>query len=158
MEAILSQLPYAGVIISIIVLVIGFAAAAYMLDQWRDKKRISKDAADDRLNSILEKTVKELETKVNKLVDREKELTKEVGELRKDNERLVRILQGRDEQTQDFYKQAFEAIKMSKETHLLVESLVKNTVNTNDNIKKLIELLSKSTDVIDHGISKISTN
>ena len=158
MEALLGQLPYAGVVISIIVIILGVAAGLYMLADYRDKKRKEKtkeqNEADDRLNSILEKTVKDLSGKVDKLEKREVELTKEVGELRKENEKYLSILQGRDAQTQEFYKQAFDSMKVARDTHELVSTVVKGIGDTNTNMKSLIELIGKHVSVIDHSIAK----
>jgi predicted RNase H-like nuclease (RuvC/YqgF family) len=126
MESLLAKLPYAEWVMFIVVLVMGGAAGVYMLDGYRDKKKVKQDGADDRLIGILEKTVKEMETKVNKLVIREQELTKEVAELRRDNEKLISILQGRDAQTQEFFKQAYDTMKISRETHALVVGLARS--------------------------------
>lgn len=134
MEAIISKLPAAVLYIPIVI--VGVAAGMYMLDTYRDKKQLKKDNADDRLNGILEKTVKELSGKVDQLEKREKELTKEVSELRKDNEKYLSILQGRDAQTQEFYKSAAESMVIGKATHELVTA-------TNQNVNKLVEAISE---------------
>jgi len=155
MESLILQSPFTTVVSGIVVVIVGVAAGMYMLDQWRDKKQQKKDAADDRLNGILEKTVKELSSKVEKLEQSEKELRREVAGLRNDNKLLTEILQGRDAQTQEFYKKAFESMTTSKETHALVTELVKSSESTNANIRELINLLSKNSDVLDHSISKI---
>jgi len=152
METLIASSPYVAVIGGIAIVVVGIAAGMYMLDQWRDKKKKVKDDADDRLKGILEKTVQELSGKVEKLEKREQELTKEVAELRKENANYLAILQGRDQQTQEFYKQAAEAMQISKETHTLVKTLAESVSGTNATMKKLIELLSKHVDVPDHGI------
>lgn len=81
-----------------------------------------KDNEDDRLIGILQDTVTALEGKVNqqkkehdeiltKLTKEIKELSTKVDELEKENITLVKVLQGRDAETQEFYKQAFEAFK-----------------------------------------------
>jgi hypothetical protein len=154
MEALIAQSPFVAVSGGIVTVIVGVAAGMYMLDQWRDKKAKNRDDADDRLNGILEKTVGELGKKVAALEKREQELTKEVASLRDENTKYLAILQGRDEQTQKFYEQAFNSMKVSQETHVLVKTIASGMENTNENIKKLIELLSKHADVLDHSISK----
>lgn len=136
-----------------VVVVVG---ALYFAGLWKGKK----DDADDRLIKILKETVDaqtknidDLDKKVTKLQEREKELTNEVSELRKDNKKYIEILQGRDQQTQEFYKQAFEAMKISKETFTIVTAMAQGMTDTNKNIEKMIDLISKHADVIDHSIT-----
>ncbi len=139
-----------GLIISIggilSVVVIG---ALYVAGLWKGKK----DEADDRLIKILQTTVGELEKKVGHLERREQELTKEVQELRNENKRYIEILENRDKHSQEFYTQAFDSMKISKETHALVVSMAQGMQSTNSNIEKMLDLLSKHTDVIDHSIT-----
>lgn len=141
MESLITQLPYAGIIISIVVIILGTSAGLYMLDAFRSKKTIEQNAADDRLNNLLEKTVQELSKKVGDLENRERELTKEVRELRKENERYLSILQGRDKDTQEFYKKSIESIEMAKSTHEMVQTLLTTMTETNKNLEELIYTL-----------------
>lgn len=141
MESLITQLPYAGIIIAIVVIILGVSAGLYMLDAFRSKKTVEQNAADDRLNSLLEKTVQELSKKVGDLENRERELTKEVGELRKENERYLSILQGRDKDTQEFYKKSIESIEMVKSTHEMVQTLLTTMTETNKNLEELIYTL-----------------
>jgi len=150
MNVFLTTLP--GIIVSIGgVIVVCVIGALYVAGLFKQKK----DDADDRLIGILQETVGELEKKVDKQGKEIDELTSEVSELRKDNKRYIEILQGRDQQTQKFYEAAFESMKVSKETHSLVASLAASMTDTNTNIAKLIDLLSKHTDVLDHTISGV---
>lgn len=141
MESLLTQLPYAGVVISIVVVILGIAAGLYMLEAYRSKKVVYQNEADDRLNKILKDTVEELSKKVDGLEKREKELTREVGELRKENERYLNILQGRDNDTQEFYKKSLESIQMVKGTHEMVQTLLQTLTDTNKNLEELIDVL-----------------
>ena len=95
-----------------------------------------KDQEDDRLIKILEGTVNALEQKVDNqkkehdtmiqdLTVKIEELTETVGHLEKENQTLTKVLQGRDEQTQLFYKKAFEAIDTGNKTFALVEAMNK---------------------------------
>lgn len=141
MESLLTQLPYAGVVISIVVVILGIAAGLYMLEAYRSKKVVYQNEADDRLNKILKDTVDELSKKVDSLEKREKELTLEVGELRKENERYLSILQGRDKDTQEFYKKSLESIETAKSTHEMVQTLLQTLTDTNKNLEELIDVL-----------------
>ena len=51
---------------------------------------------------------------------------------------LTKVLQGRDEQTQLFYKKAFEAIEVGSKTYTLVENMNKNHTEL---MKMLVEHL-----------------
>lgn len=113
-----------------------------------------KDEAANNLINILQETVGELEKKVDKQRVDIDELTTEVEELRRDNKRYIEILQGRDAQTQKFYEAAFDSMKVAKETHALVMQMAASSANTNESINKMIDLLSKHTDVVDHAIKK----
>lgn len=144
MQNFLSTIP--GIIISIG----GIAAVAvvgglYVLGLIKGKK----DTSDDRLINILEGTVKALEGKVDsqkkehddilvKLTKDIKNLTEKVEELEKENITLTKVLQGRDEQTQLFYKKAFEAIDVGNKTYALVETMNKNHTEL---MKMLVEHL-----------------
>lgn len=105
----------------------------YVVGLWKGKK----DNEDDRLIKILEGTVTALEQKVDnqkkehdeiltKLTKEIKELTVKVTDLENENETLVKVLQGRDEKTQEFYKKAFDAIEVGGKTYMLVEQMNKN--------------------------------
>lgn len=130
MESLIEKLPYSGFIIAICVVVLGASAGVYMFDSYRDKKKIKQDSADDRLIGILEKTVNEMKAKVEQLEKRERELTVEVAELRKDNEKLVLILQGRDEQTIKFYNEFADMVQVNKKTYDIVENIGKKLLIT----------------------------
>jgi len=141
----ISQLPNSPIgWIGLIIAAIAGGAGAYMVYNKQ------KDGADDRLISILKNTVDQLEVKVNKQSDDIEKLTKKITSMEHENEVLVKVLQGRDDQTQTFYKQAFESMKKANETHDVVTTLAENMKVTNENTTKLIELLSKHLDVIDH--------
>lgn len=155
---IISQLPYAGIITTVVVIVLAIAASVYMLDGDRRKRRVEENGTEDRLINLLKEEVGELTKKVGKLERREEELTREVSELRKDNERYLKILQGRDEDTQEFHRKAFETMKLSAETHQIVVKMAEGMQASNDNMKQLIGLLSKHADVLDHSISKNKQN
>jgi hypothetical protein len=144
MENFLSTVP--GIIMTVggmfAVVVVG---ALYLLGLLKGKK----DNQDDRLIKILEGTVNALEQKVDSqkkehdgiltaLTKQIDTLTAKVEDLEHEKETLVKVLQGRDEKTQEFYKKAFEAMEVSNKTHSLVEQMNKNHTEL---MKMLVEHL-----------------
>lgn len=123
-ESLIGSLPFGEVIAGMIVLVLGIAAAIFALDNYKDKKKKTANETDDRLIVLLQTTVNELEKKVNKQTNDIIQLSKKLDSLEKENETLVKVLQGRDTQTQEFYKQAFHAMKISEETNELMKKLI----------------------------------
>ena len=141
-----SLLTISGAIITIggllAVVVVG---ALYVIGLWKGKK----DGDDDRLINILKGTVEALDAKVDnqkkehdgiltKLTKEIKDLTSKVSALENENEILVKVLQGRDDQTQVFYKKAFEAMEVAAKTFTLVETMNKNHTEL---MKMLVEHL-----------------
>lgn len=135
-----------GIIITIgAILAVVIVGGLYVVGLWKGKK----DNEDDRLIGILQDTVTALEQKVDnqkkehdeiltKLTKEIKDLTDKVADLENENETLVKVLQGRDEQTQVFYKKAFEAIEVGAKTHAVVEQMAKQQTEL---MKVLIEHL-----------------
>ena len=132
MSNVLSSLPgivlSAGSILGVIAIGILFVAGVW-------KK--GKDGEDDRLINILKSTVDTLEKKVDdqkknhdeilsNLTKNIHDLTVKVDNLERENETLTKVLQGRDEQTQNFYKKAFDAMEVANKTLILVETMNKN--------------------------------
>lgn len=147
MEHFLSTIP--GIILTIgAIITVIVAGFLYVAGLYKN----GKDGEDDRLINILKGTVEALEKKVD---DQKKEhddtvgsltkkidnLTAKVDNLEKENETLTKVLQGRDEQTQVFYKKAFEAMEISAKTFVLVEAMNKNHT---DLMKMLVEKLGKN--------------
>lgn len=112
----------------------------YLLGIFKGKK----DNADDRLINILKTTVDELEKKVNQQTLDIDELTKEVHDLKKDNEKYIKILEARDEQTKEFYQRAFSAMEKVDKTHDSVTTMEQSIKNTSDAMNRLIGVLEKS--------------
>lgn len=90
---------------------VGSLAIYGLYDKARIERRRSSDSEDDRLINILKGTVDELEKKFTKATNDIDLLTAKVDHLSRENEALIKILQGRDEQTQEFYRQGFVMFK-----------------------------------------------
>lgn len=117
------------------VFVFGIVAAFYYFDKERRRRAKEADAADDRLIKLLQETIKELQGKVT-VLERWKEVTEErMTALKMENSNLVKILQGRDDNTREYQQKALRAME-------LVE-------NTNGNVQKLMELMEKHLDIIE---------
>lgn len=118
-ESTILSLPFGSTIASLIVIVLGFAAMYYWFDKDRRARRKEENEADERLVSILQTTVSELEKKVVAQGEEIKVLSEKVGQLEHDNGLLVEILQGKDRDSQDM-------IALTKSTHELVQSMAKS--------------------------------
>jgi len=140
-----------GTIIIIVTLVVGGAVAVYGLwDKNVRDRRKDGDQSEDRLIDLLKKTVDELEKKVNQQAADIKVITTKMQHLEKENQTLVKVLQGRDDATQQFYRQMLESIKVTQSTHDTVTTLAKSVQDTVTNMTRLIELLSRHLEVLDH--------
>lgn len=139
----LSTIPYAGAVTGFVIIILGIASGVYMLDGYRSKKKKEEDDAGDRLVNILQKTVTELEERIDQYDLNFTELNQKVNKLVTENKTLRDIIQGKDEETQRFYKQAFEGMKLSQETNALVKEIAVAMKFQNDNVSKLIDLFGK---------------
>ncbi len=154
MESLITKLPYAGPIIAIVIVILGIAAGLYMLDGYRSKKKKEENDGEDRLINILQKTVDNLQTTVTQQTVDIEDLTKEVSDLKKDNQLMREILQGRDGETKEFYKQGFEAMKLTREVHDSMTTIAAQMQTNNENTTKLIGLLEAHLKVLDHTVNK----
>lgn len=156
MEHFLTTLP--GIIVAWTAIATGIITGAlYVIGLVKGKK----DTADDRLIDILQKTVTELEKKVDKQTTDIEGLTKQVDQLTSDKNTYLQILQGKDEASKEFYKQAVVSMTVVQQTHDAVTTMAESIKNTNESIKgmnenmlKMIELLGKHIDVLDHATIK----
>lgn len=134
-----------GIVISLgAILTVVVTGFLYIIGIWKK----GKDGEDDRLIKLLQTTVEELEKKVNKQAQDIEELSTEVQKLREDNKRYIEIFQGRDKETQEFYKAGYKAIETLTNTHDIITTVAESIKNTNSAMEKLIELISKSVDVV----------
>lgn len=129
-------------IIAVPLSIAGMFALFGIFDKTRRERNKMNDDADDRLINLLQQTVGELEKKVNQADDDIKGLTKEIEGLKAKNQTLMDVLQGKDNVTQEFYKQAYDVFGVAKETNGLVKQ-------TNVNIEKLISLMNEHLKVIE---------
>ncbi len=134
-----------GVVISLgAILAVVVTGLLYVLGLWKK----GKNGEDDRLINLLKETVDELEKKVNKQTTDIQLLTTKVGDLERDNKKYIEIFQGRDKDSQDFYKAAYSAIDTVHQTHDILTTVAESIKNTNLAMVKLIELIGKSVDVV----------
>jgi hypothetical protein len=129
-------------------IVVGGVAIFGIWDRKQRDRRKEVDGEEDRLIDILNKTVGELEKRVTKQDEDIRLLTKKVMELDHENSILIKVLQGRDEETQKFYKEAYEAMKVIHDSHDVLTTVAESMKITSSTIGKLIDLSSKQTDVI----------
>lgn len=105
-----------------------------LIDKRRKRIKQEENASEDRLIDLLQKEVLELTKKVNKQDVDIKSLTIKVDELQKENRTLIDILQGRDGQTQQMYKDAYGAIEV-------IRTIAKSSDENNKSLVKLTSLL-----------------
>lgn len=149
MEYFFTTIP--GIVISLgAILAVSVTGLLYVIgifSKQKGERKKEQDAGDDRLIKILQTTVEELEKKVNQQTIDIEELSIEVEELRRENKKYIEIFQGRDSDTKEFYKKAYEAIEISRQTHDIMTTVAESIKNTNSAMEKLIELIGKSMDI-----------
>jgi len=163
MEQFLTTIPgtVAAWVVVITLVIGGVLVVIGLWDKKVKERKKETDGSEDRLIEILQTTVNELEKKVDQQTKDIEGLTKTVEELKRDNEKYIDIFKGRDGQTQQFYKEGFEAMKIANLTHDVVTTMAESVKNTNENLKstneninKLIDLLGKHLEVSDHASGK----
>lgn len=111
------------------VIVLGVFFILGIWDKKTKEKRKEVEGSSDRLVLILQETVDELEKKVNKQSKDIEVLGQKIEALEKENEILIKVLQGRDEKTQEFYAKAFPAIETLNKTFKIIERLENKLTN-----------------------------
>jgi TolA-binding protein len=124
-------------------LVVGAVAIFGLWDKKQKERRAEVDKEEDRLIKILEKTVGELTNKVNSQDQAINELRKKVGELEHENTLLIKVLQGRDEQTQEFYEKAYAAMQVIQESHSLIAEMANDVKKHSTHMDELIKLSAR---------------
>lgn len=145
----------AGILTAIGVLIAAVVTGAVaIVGLWDKKARERKkkvdtdlDHSEDRLVDILKKTVAELEKKVNQQTIDIASLTKKIDNLEHENETVIKVLQGRDEQTQEYFKQGFQAMKVISD--IRAEQIVQSDFQRKSN-----DIQAKLLNVLDHAIIK----
>ena len=143
----IEKLPGGEIIVGAIIVTLGVAAGFYALDAYKSKKREEINQTEDRLIELLKKTVEELETKVKQQDSDIRSLTEKVDGLKRENDFLVKVLQGRDERMEKFYLEATESMKITADTNQLV-------VTMSGNVARLCEILERSLTRIETGLDK----
>lgn len=130
-----------GIILGFFALAVaGFFAVIGWLDKKKKDRRKLEDVTEDRVISLLQTEVGELSKKVVTLEKREKELTTELHTVKGQNDQLIKIMQGRDDNTIMFQKKTLDAIAMSEETHKLVAQMAQSQ---NDFLNAVKNMLTK---------------
>lgn len=134
----ISALPAPLVAIAAVIgfIVTGIFAIATIFDKVRNQRIKQVDEADDRLVTILQKTVGELEKKVTSLEEAHRINQDKIVGLTAKNELLEKLFQGRDPETKEFQKAGFAAIKKAE---LMWEAQTK----MNTNIERLATSIEK---------------
>lgn len=132
MESFITQFGgYIGVSTAVIVGV--FALIGLINKNSRALKKEETETATSVID-LLKEQVDALETKVDQQDMDIRELTKKVESLKTENHTLTEVLQGRDGTTQQFYKDAYAAMKV-------IEAIAQSSKDSNQALTKLIASL-----------------
>lgn len=145
-----------GPLTAVTTIIFGAVAVYGLWDKKSKERKKELDGEEDRLISILQNTVKELEKKVNQQDADIKSLTLKVDALSIENHTLTKVLQGRDEETQKFYKEAYTAMRTVDESYNKLKSLEEVVKEKNHNISELINLVGRQVDAIERTGSTIA--
>lgn len=125
------------------IVIIGFFAAISLFD--RTKRERAKLASEEttELISILKEKIEALETRVKDAEDNAKIAKTQVEEVRKENNRLVEILQGRDQNTMKYQEMGLKAMETAFETHKAVLNNGHKIEAVNKNVERLALAIEK---------------
>lgn len=126
------------------IIALGLVSIYGLFDKAQADKKKSLEKSEDRLVNILQETVDHLELKLDKAMEDIETLNTKVESLQKENETLTDVLQGRDKKTEEFYRQVFDSIKVSQETHTLVSRVASAVDLANTNTARLITLIESN--------------
>lgn len=121
------------------IIIAGVFGLIGIISNFRSNRAKQIREIDNELISKLSDKVQVLEDEMVQVKLREEKLVKEVGELNAKNKMLIDILQGRDAQTQEFYKAVFEAIKTGNDTHSLVKGMSEAMKKMAASVDKFVE-------------------
>lgn len=138
-------------IVSVVALVaVGFFAIAGVINKARQEKEQEAEKVDDRLINLLKEQVAVLEKKVAALEASSKTNQEKLVKLEARNEILEQIFQGRDTQTQEFYKQGFETMKKT-------DTIANMVAQNSKSIERLAKLMEKTLEKIEDIVAKETT-
>ncbi len=118
----------------IAVAIVGVFAFTGVFSGKKRQLKQEESATEDRVMRLLKEQVNALESRVKKQDADLGDLTKKVESLISENHLLRNILQGKDEQTQAFYKDAYAAME-------IVKAIAASSKENNTALTKLITLM-----------------
>lgn len=132
----------AGWVSFISLAIMGVFAALNIFDKTRTAKVQIQNQADDRLIDILQKSIAALETRLAEAERSVKQFEIDMGKLLSENKVLTRVLQGRDDQMQEFIQRGFKTMDV-------VPSIMQTTLQTNENVERLAKLMERHLQVLE---------
>jgi len=123
---------------------LGLFAIVGVVDRVRRERDSDANKTDDRLISLLKSSVEALERKVADLETLQQQNQVKLEELETRNKILEQVFQGKDAQTQEFYRRGFQ--EMDK-----TEQLIMITSKTNENVEKLYKAIEKHLATLERG-------
>ncbi len=114
-----------------------------IFDKGLSKRREESEKVSNRLVDYLQTTVNSLDTEMKSLKTQQQENILKLTKVTSENELLTKLVQGRDETTQQFQREGFEAIKRSEEILATVKTTNELVKVANANIEKLYRAIEK---------------
>ena len=135
----------AGWVSFISLAIMGVFAALNIFDKTRTAKAQTQNMADDRLIDILQKSISALETRLADAERSVKQFEIDMGKLLSENKVLTRVLQGRDDQMQEFITRGFQAMEV-------IPNIMQAATQTNENVERLAKLMERHLQVLENKI------
>lgn len=141
MELILNGWPTIALIFGSIIL--GFVALYGLFDKQLKDRNKEKDGLEDRIRSLYKEESAAQEEKITNLTQKVDELQKKLEKISIENRIMKDLIQGKDQMTQEFQKQGFEAIKQSATILAQVQKNGEYMKSCNENIVRLATAIEK---------------
>lgn len=136
------------VIITIIGLfAVGFVGIYGIFNQKFKDKRTEEDTLEERIRALYQEENKAQNAKIQDLLSKVELFEKQIATLISENKVLKDIFQGKDQQSVEFQKQGFMAIKKAETMYKMIAENNKEIKQTNKNIERLAVAIEKHLDI-----------
>lgn len=135
----------AGWVSVISVVILGVFATLNIFDKARAARADTQNKADDRLINLLQQSITTLEKRLSEAEKTIKNFEVAMGKLQAENKVLKDVLQGRDNQMQEFMARGFQTMD-------LIPSLMNTSAQTNKNVERLAGLMEKHLEALEKKI------
>jgi len=137
---------YTNLISIITLIVVGLLAIPAVFDKTRrDRAKLASEETTELIN-ILKEKIDALESRVKTAEENAAQAKIEVADIKKENNRLIEILQGRDQNTQEYQKLGVQAMQTAFETHKAVLANGHKIEAVNKNVERLATAIESHLD------------